>query len=735
MIVRIARLLVILGLCAVGMMQAAPSASAYTPQQIAKAKALMALEKRHNELVKAERYHEVVPIVEKMLEGIGQLLGTRHKDYIQTKLLVSQAYSNRGIAWAREGNNDRAMADYNHAIGVNPKNSFAYNNRANAWKDKGDYDRAIADYDEAIRIEPKYSGAYYGRGNAWNKKQEYDRGLKDFNHALQLDPKNSLHYNGRANAWIGKGDLDRAMADFNESIRIDPKHADAYSNRGDAWKNKGEFDIALADFNEAIRLNPKSATYYAGRAGAWSEKRDYDRAMADCTEAIRIDPKSSLIYNNCALLLRDLRDFDRAITYFSEAIRLDPTFDKPYSNRGEIWRLKGDLDRALADQDQAIRLKADNTTNYVLRGDTLRYKGDLDRAIAEYDQALRIKSDNVAAFTGRGLTYEKMGDAGRARADFENAVASPSLYKSGIFRSALDTARARLAALDSGAPQPIIMHAPSKASSSGSIPTPVAAIPSVAPSAIKQGRRIALVISNSAYKNVAALANPQRDGEAIAASLRSIGFESVMVANDSTREKLIEALRAFANDAETADWAMVYYAGHGIEVNGMNYLIPVEAKLAADRDVQFETVPLDQVMVAVEGAKKLKLILIDACRDNPFAPQMRRTTAPEMVAAAGSTGGGAIGTRSIGRGLGEVRVSGATLVVYAAKHGQVALDGEGGNSPFAVAVVQRIATPNVEINKLFRLVRDDVMEATAGRQEPFTYGSLPGREDFFFVAK
>jgi uncharacterized caspase-like protein len=140
-------------------------------------------------------------------------------------------------------------------------------------------------------------------------------------------------------------------------------------------------------------------------------------------------------------------------------------------------------------------------------------------------------------------------------------------------------------------------------------------------------------------------------------------------------------------------------------------------------------------MASVEGAKKLKLILLDACRDNPFAPQMRRTAPPDAVAAAASTAGGTVGTRSVGRGLGEVKVSGATLVVYAAKHGQTALDGEDGNSPFAIAVVQRIAMPNVEINKLFRLVRDDVMEATAGRQEPYTYGSLPGREDFFFVRK
>ena len=217
------------------------------------------------------------------------------------------------------------------------------------------------------------------------------------------------------------------------------------------------------------------------------------------------------------------------------------------------------------------------------------------------------------------------------------------------------------------------------------------------------------------------------------ASLRSIGFETVTLASNATREKLLDALRDFTNEAEKADWAVVYYAGHGIEVNGQNYLIPIDAKLATDRDIQFEAVPLDQVMASLEGAKKLKVVLLDACRDNPFMPQMRKTVASDAPAA--STAGGNVGTRSIGRGLGEVKVQGASLVVFAAKHGQTALDGEGGNSPFAVAMVQRIATPGVEINKIFRLVRDDVMEATAGRQEPYTYGSLPGNEDFFFVVK
>jgi uncharacterized caspase-like protein len=242
-----------------------------------------------------------------------------------------------------------------------------------------------------------------------------------------------------------------------------------------------------------------------------------------------------------------------------------------------------------------------------------------------------------------------------------------------------------------------------------------------------------LVIGNSAYKSVTPLANPEKDASAIAATLRNTGFDVVTLVNNANREQLVNSLRDFAREAEKSDWAMVYYAGHGMEVGGVNYLIPIDAKIAVDRDIQYEAVPLHQILNAADAARRIKIVMLDACRDNPFTP--RRTAAPELVAAA-SMAGAQITTRSTkGRGLAEVKVSGATLVVYAAKDGQVALDGEGGNSPFAVAVVQRIATPGVEINKVFRLVRDDVMEATAGRQEPYTYGSLPGKEDFFFVAK
>jgi uncharacterized caspase-like protein len=229
--------------------------------------------------------------------------------------------------------------------------------------------------------------------------------------------------------------------------------------------------------------------------------------------------------------------------------------------------------------------------------------------------------------------------------------------------------------------------------------------------------------------------NPQRDAELIAAALRGIGFTTVTLVTNTTRAELLNALDAFASEAAKSDWAMVFYAGHGVEIGGVDYLVPVDATLGTDRDVERGGVSLDDVMAAIGRAGKLKLVLLDACRDNPFLTPAAATAALGNTLVRVDAAPPPLATRAIGRGLGEITVQSGPLIVFAAKHGHTALYGEGGNSPFTVALAQRIATPSVEINKLFRLMRDDVMEATAGRQEPFTYGSLSGREDFFFVQR
>ena len=629
------------------------------------------------------------------------------------------AYFNRVELYERDGKRDLAIKDCDAAIGFAPSNPMVesfYNTRLDLYLKNRNYAGAIASLTAAIEKKVKY-------------------------------PSVSDLYSKRASVWSLNDNLDRAIADQTEAIRLDPTDASRYTTRAAMWYKRNDVDRALEDHNEAIRRDPKAARPYFYRGAYWAERGDNKRAMADYSEAIRIEPSNSAAYGVRALRWRDLGEYDRALADYDEAIRLSPKGSGFWAFRGEIWRLKGDLDRALKDQDVGLTLAERSDLKgliRILRADTLRYRGDLRSALADYETALQEHPPvAIPVATGKGLTYEKMGDFARARDEFSAAVkAGSGRTLVDIYKSSFDTAQARIAALDSGAVQPTILTAPPTVKSEQSIPTSTIAVStppqSVAPDrplpTAHQGRRVALVVGNAAYRNVDPLLNPHKDAKAVADLLRNVGFEVVTLANDQTREQMINALRSFANEAEKSDWALVYYAGHGIEVGGVNYLVPVDATIAVDRDIQFEAVPLSQVLNAADAAKKIKLVVLDACRNNPFKP--RQTAAPEVVAASMSTGGAPITTRSVnGRGLAEVKVTGATLVVYAAKDGQVALDGEGGNSPFAVAVVQRLATPGVEINKLFRLVRDDVMEATAGRQEPYTYGSLPGKEDFFFVAK
>ena len=223
-------------------------------------------------------------------------------------------------------------------------------------------------------------------------------------------------------------------------------------------------------------------------------------------------------------------------------------------------------------------------------------------------------------------------------------------------------------------------------------------------------RRVALVVGNSAYKNAATLSNTINDSTAIGALFKSIGFEVVISRTDLGVVEFKRTVREFLITAENADIAVVYYAGHGIEIGGTNYLVPVDARLSRDYDVDDEAVALDRIIWALQPVRRLRLILLDACRDNPFAAKLR--SAGRMP----SKGGLAK--------LDDVNAD--TLVAYAAKAGSTSYDGDGFNSPYATALLRHLAEPGVDVRIALGRVRDAVITMTGGRQEPFIYGSLGG---------
>jgi hypothetical protein len=225
------------------------------------------------------------------------------------------------------------------------------------------------------------------------------------------------------------------------------------------------------------------------------------------------------------------------------------------------------------------------------------------------------------------------------------------------------------------------------------------------------GRRVALVVGNAKYEHAGTLTNTVNDADAIAALFTRSGFDLVDERRNVGVVEFKRAVREFLLAATDADVAVVYYSGHGIEVGGTNYMIPVDARLANNFDIEDEAISLDRIISATQPARKLRLIILDACRDNPFV---------HVAVHSGET-------RSVANGLASVALNGTdTLIAYAAKAGSVSYDGIGPNSPFTTALVKHIAEPGLDIRIALGKVRDDVLAATAGRQEPFVYGSLGG---------
>lgn len=233
---------------------------------------------------------------------------------------------------------------------------------------------------------------------------------------------------------------------------------------------------------------------------------------------------------------------------------------------------------------------------------------------------------------------------------------------------------------------------------------------------VAQGqRRVALVIGNSSYEHTTPLANPKNDATDIAATLEKLGFE-VVVGTDLDKGKMDRTIRTFAEKLRGASLGVFFYAGHGLQVDQQNYLVPIDAQLSSASALDFELVRLDLVQRTMERESKVNVLFFDACRDNPLARNLAR----------------AMGTRSagIGRGLAPVESGEGTLIAFSTQPGNVALDGQGRNSPFAAGVVKHISTPGEDISAVLINVRNDVMQATGRRQVPWDHSALTARVYF-----
>ena len=223
------------------------------------------------------------------------------------------------------------------------------------------------------------------------------------------------------------------------------------------------------------------------------------------------------------------------------------------------------------------------------------------------------------------------------------------------------------------------------------------------------GTRLALVIGNGKYANAPKLENPANDSADIAAALRNVGFE-VIEQQDASRESMTKAVREFSSRLRGTEVALFFYAGHGMQMSGENYLLPVDADIQTPADVRFNTVNLTDIQQEMEGSGRANIIILDACRNNPFADKLAQS-----------------GRAAPSRGLGRIDAAGeGSLIVYSTQPNNVALDGAGRNSPFTAALLKHVITPGIEVRQMLSRVRGDVLSATERRQTPWDSSSLTG---------
>ena len=621
----------------------------------------------------------------------------------------------RGEVHRFKGQLDRALADFDAAISLNPRDDFAFARRGEVYREKGVLDRAMADLSEAIRLNPRNEFAYASRGEGYRQKADFKRAIADLNEAIRLNPRYGWAYGRRGEAYRGKGDLDRAIADLGEAIRLNPRDDFAYASRGEVYRQKDDLDRAIADLNEAIRLNSRYGWAFGSRGAAYRLKNDLDRAIADLSEAIRLNPATTSPTPSAASRTSRRATSAGPSPTSTRRSGLTPALPTPIRSEGALLSAKGDHDRAILDLDKAIRLNPNGLAAYSDRG-----KAGRRRATATGRRTTARCWQSSAGPGGSGRAGEDPAQAGDAAGRPNLLAPTPSVKPgktpgktpppTGVPSAPPPPAAASndpptagkekeiaVAAATKKAPTPAAKDPAPGAPGKQAAPTgsskdtsPVGALtlpppppgytpaPTQAPSAgvATLGRRVALVIGNATYR-LGPLQNPVNDAEAMAkALLQDLKFDKVILKKDVTAEGFRAALREFAREVVGAGLGLVYYAGHGTEVGGKNSgHVPVDAQLAKAGDLDLEAIALDTVVAQLAGVTTLKLVILDACRNNVFA---------------------LAGAQRQGRGRGLARVDNtdeSTLVFYAAKDGTTADDGLGHkHSPFTAALLKHIAT-------------------------------------------
>jgi tetratricopeptide (TPR) repeat protein len=361
---------------------------------------------------------------------------------------------------------DQVIAGCNSVIASNGKSgdlAFAYLSRGTSFARRGEFDQAIADFDEALARKPKTAEIFFNRAKAWQGKRDFWRAVNDFDRAIMIDESEARYYNGRGRAFLDKDDTVFAIADFDTAIRLDPKNAAGYANRAEAHARKRDFERALADHDESIRLSPSDSRLYLARAQTFRARGDNDKAIADERRANPSATASKEPVQKAETKPQVKAEVREAYAQQSETTKTAtaPVWDKDkdkdwlacraqgtqidarmkscnalivsgkpkgrdlaeiYSNRGGAYIQKQDYTRAIADLDEAIRIEPEIGFFYGNRAIAFFMKGDRQRAAVDFEEQVRLSPNAARSYSYRAIMFEKNGQREKAIADFTKAA-------------------------------------------------------------------------------------------------------------------------------------------------------------------------------------------------------------------------------------------------------------------------------------------------------------------------
>jgi len=587
---------------------------------------------------------------------------------------------------------------------------------------------AIADTITACsRIIEGASSTKEARGQAY-----FVRGLNHF-----LDAMNLVTAAKKPPSQAGtevQARVDAALADLAWSIKTAPQHsAQVLSLRATIHRVFNRSDEALADTAKAIAADPKDAVPHVVQAGIFERQDRFSEARTELDTALSLDPGNAIARLARARLWTRYGDIDRVFADYDSAVNLGgPTVAEALSGRARLALRLGNPGQACADWTRAAEmspLPLAQAQFHTRAGNVARDSlKDHNLAIAAYGRAIAAQPSSAEPYIQRAIAHERAGHPDEAATDYRKALdrarTSPDQALSAPY------IRLRLDLLRGGA---------SRRSDSSPLSGDVHRLSGERP---RDGsRRVALVIGNATYRHVAPLDNTDRDAQSVAAALAGAGFAEVTIAINLDQRRFHAVLADFTASAAAADWAMIYFSGHGIEVDGRNYLIPIDARLqtlatqiAGATPPSAGAIALDEVLAASAPARKLRLVVLDACRDNPFVQEAHRVAARNTASPdASSTPATGSGEKAIGGGFTATTLRQPdTLVLYATQPGQVALDGDELNSPFTRAFLRNNAVPGQDLATFLSRLHDDVAKATERRQLPAVIGQLRQGERFYF---